>query len=65
MLFSTPSKDRYCRFTFNPDTGAHERDWIKYADGTFEPVRQNGNLRQKWDGHQTHHQWWHTRKPAD
>ncbi|SOB59840.1 protein of unknown function [Pseudodesulfovibrio profundus] len=65
MLFSTPAKDRYCKFTYNSMTGEYERDWIEYADGTFEPVRRNGHLRKKWNGQRTNCQWWHTRKPAD
>ncbi|NDV20744.1 hypothetical protein GO013_15145 [Pseudodesulfovibrio sp. JC047] len=41
MLFSTPAKDRYCKFTYNFMTGEYERDWVEYADGVFEPLRRD------------------------
>lgn len=64
MLENDPLKDRYCHFTFNPSAGAYERDWIQYADGTFEPVRRVGSLSKKFEGERTNFNWWRVRKPA-
>lgn len=64
MLFPDYQKDRYCKFTFNPDQNEYDRDWLHYADGTFEPVRREGNLAEKWTGGPNARVWWHERKPA-
>ena len=53
MLFDDHLKDRYCRFTYDPQTDCYDRDWIEYADGTFEPVRTVGKLSEKWEAERT------------
>ncbi|WP_319470315.1 RHS repeat-associated core domain-containing protein [uncultured Pseudodesulfovibrio sp.] len=63
MLFSDHHKDRYCQFSYNPETDSFERGWVRYADGTYEPERNGQNLDAKWRGDEAH--WWHERKSAD
>lgn len=65
MLQNDSKQDRYCRFTYTPKTGEQEREWLHYADGTFEPVRRNGQLSRKWNDRRTDFQWRAVRKPAD
>lgn len=64
MIKNTPY-DRYNRYTYNPVTNKQEREWIKYADGTYEPVRRTGSLSKKWNDQRTDFAWWTERKPAD
>jgi len=59
------SKDRYCRYRFDPATGTEEKEWICYEDGVFEPVRQTGKLSAKWNDQRTHFKWWKILKPVD
>ena len=65
MLFSDHRQDRYSQFTYNPKTDEHDRDWIRYADGVFEPVRRGSSLSNKFNGERTNFKWWATSKPAD
>ncbi|MGL1863642.1 MAG: RHS repeat-associated core domain-containing protein [Pseudodesulfovibrio sp.] len=65
MLHNNCKKDRYCRFAYNPATGEQEREWIKYEDGTYEPVRRAGKLSQKWNDQRTDFKWWKNRKPVE
>lgn len=64
MLKNDPVKDRYCDFSYNPNTGEYGRNWIQYSDGTFEPVRRVGSLSKKYEAERTNYNWWHVRKPA-
>ncbi|MEF2230195.1 MAG: hypothetical protein V3571_04640 [Pseudodesulfovibrio sp.] len=65
MLFPDCQKDRYCKFVFNPETASHERLWLRYADGTCEPVRRVGDPERKWAGSRLARAWWIVQKPAD
>ncbi|BDQ38149.1 hypothetical protein SYK_25090 [Pseudodesulfovibrio nedwellii] len=64
MLYDDHMKDRFCRFTYNPQTSEYERNWIQYADNTFEPVRRVGNLKKKFEAQRTNFNWWTVKKPA-
>ena len=65
MLSSDHRQDRYSQFSCNSKTGEHDRDWIQYADGVFEPVRRDGDISAKWNNERTNFNWWTTSKPAD
>jgi len=64
MLYDDHMKDRFCRFTYNPQTSEYERNWIQYADNTFEPVRRVGNVKKKFEAQRTDFNWWTVKKPA-
>ncbi len=49
-------KDRYCRYRFDPTTGTEEKEWIRYADDVFEPLRRTGKLSDKWNDQRTNFQ---------
>ena len=51
-------------FRFDPVDNAQKRKWLKYADGVYEPVRNDGNLKRKKDDYRQF-QWWQVDKPAD
>jgi len=57
-------KDTNGAFRYNPDANRQERKWIKYADGVYEPVRADGDLRKKKDDYRSF-KWWGVDKPAD
>jgi len=63
MLLPDHQKDRYCKFVFNPDSQAFDRLWIRYADGTYEPVCRLGDPDRKWTG--PARAWWIETRPAD
>ncbi|BCS88877.1 RHS repeat domain-containing protein [Pseudodesulfovibrio sediminis] len=65
MLYDDHMHDRYCAFTYNPDCDCYEREWIHYADGTFEPVRRVGALSKKWKTERANANWWAVRKPVE
>ena len=65
MFFPDPLQDRYCKFVYNPAAARHERQWLHYADGTFEPVRRVGDPECKWAGSRLARAWWVESRPAD
>ncbi|QGY39766.1 hypothetical protein GM415_06405 [Pseudodesulfovibrio cashew] len=52
-------------FSYDPASNTTRRSWIKYADGVFEPVRKDGNLRRKKNEDHRTFSWWQVNKPAD
>lgn len=68
MLHPDHQKDRYCTFTYNPESNGFDRAWIRYADNTYEPVRRVGDVERKWTGGRKNldaRSWWLEHKPAD
>jgi len=65
MLFSDWQQDRYCKFVYDPETERYDRLWLRYADGTYEPVRRTGDPERKWRGSRLARAWRVERKPAD
>lgn len=56
-------QDRYKKLTFDPRTGGFNRQWLRYGDGVYEPVRRDGNLRDKWSDPHRLMTWWVEEKP--
>ena len=50
---------------YNPKTGVNSREWIRYADNTFEPVRKSGNVNRKSRNKPGAPDWWVTERPLD
>ena len=57
--------DNYTSLHYNPRTGVNSREWIRYADNTFEPVRRNGNVNRKSRNRPGAPDWWVTERPLD
>lgn len=51
-------------FRYNPVENRQERSWIKYEDGVYEPVRNDGNLGRKKNADYRTFDWWQVDKPA-
>ena len=50
-------------FRYDPRDNEQKRSWLKYADGVYEPVRNDGSLKRKQDDYRQP-QWWQVDKPA-
>jgi len=61
-MFNT---DKYTKLEYNRNTGKMDREWIRYADNTYEPVRRDGNIHRKYHSPNRMTDWWLTRKPQD
>lgn len=59
------NNDKYMKLEYNPLTGDRDRQWIHYADDTFEPVRKDGDLKQKGHSGANMFDWWVVNKPQD
>ncbi|MCJ2165969.1 MULTISPECIES: hypothetical protein [unclassified Pseudodesulfovibrio] len=59
------NSDKYTRTRKNTYTGETERQWLQYADETFEPVRKDGDLNRKFHGNKRTLDWWTVDKPRD
>ncbi len=59
------NKDKHISTRFDRNSGQTKREWIQYADGVFEPVRKDGNLKQKFHADPRKFDWWTVQKPLD
>lgn len=59
------STDKYTKQNYDRDAGEMKREWIRYADNTFEPVRQVRNTNRKYHSKKRMTDWWVVQKPQD
>ena len=64
-MFGILNTDNYTSLHYNPKTGVNSREWIRYADNTFEPVRKSGNVNRKSRNRAGAPDWWVTERPLD
>jgi hypothetical protein len=64
-MFDTFNADKYTRLRYDNSTGQRNRQWIRYADGMFEPVRKEGDLMKKSRTNDPAEDWWVTDRPRD
>lgn len=64
-MFDRLTENKYVDVSYSATTGGFDRNWIRYGDNTWEPVRQNGDTSKKWSNPQVFGQWWLEKKPAD
>ncbi|GAB7021814.1 hypothetical protein [Salidesulfovibrio brasiliensis] len=55
--------DKYRKLAYDPATGGRKREWIRYGDGVYEPVRKDENPRDKWSDPHRKMTWWLEEKP--
>ena len=55
--------DKYRKLAYDPATGGRKREWIRYGDGVYEPVRKDENPRDKWSDPHRQMTWWLEEKP--
>jgi len=64
-MFDAFNTDKYTRLRYDNTTGGQNRQWVRYADGMFEPVRKEGDLMKKRRTDDPADDWWVTEKPRD
>jgi hypothetical protein len=64
-MSDTFNADKYTRLRYDNSTGQRNRQWIRYADGMFEPVRKDGDLAAKCRTSDPAEDWWVTDRPRD
>lgn len=57
--------DQLSKVVYDRSTGGMKRQWIRYADDTFEPVRKTGNINKKYHSSNSMIDWWVTEKPLE
>jgi len=57
--------DKHTKLRYSPITGKTNRQWLHYADDTFEPVRKDGNIKRKYHTNTRMMDWWVVDKPQD
>lgn len=57
--------DKYTKKVYNSMNGRNERQWIMYGDNTFEPVRRDQSMKNKYISPQGKFDWFVTQEPED